>query len=73
MKNKPKSNFNLMVFNILLSVVILFLVYNYSKSKNTELILEKLIKIENRLDEQLIPSTRIKKKRSKKKKVDWKK
>ena len=62
-----------MVFNILLSVVILFLVYNYSKSKNTELILEKLIKIENRLDEQLIPSTRIKKKRSKKKKVDWKK
>jgi hypothetical protein len=73
MKNKPKSNFNLMVFNILLSVVILFLVYNYSKSKNTELILEKLIKIENRLDEQLIPSTRIKKKRSKKKKVEWRK
>ena len=62
-----------MVFNILLSVVILFLVYNYSKSKNTELILEKLIKIENRLDEQLIPSTRIKKKRSKKKKVEWRK
>ena len=66
MKKKSKSNSIFNLLNILLVIIISFLLFYYSKIKKIDVILEKVIKIEKKLDEELVPSTRIKKKKIKK-------
>ena len=68
---KKKSNYsNLLLLNILISIVILFFIF--IQSKNNAQLNNKLIKIEKKLDETLVPSTRIKNKKNKRKRNDWK-
>jgi len=72
MKKNSKSNSVFNLPNILLVIIIFILLFYYSKIRNIDIILEKVIKIEKKLDEELVPSTRIKRKKNKKKKKDWK-
>ena len=68
---KKKSNYsNLLLLNILISIVILFFIF--IQSKNNAQLNNKLIKIEKKIDETLVPSTRIKNKKNKRKRNDWK-
>ena len=74
-KSNSKFSFIIIIMNILLSFIILFFVYTKMKVQDTylELIDSKLNKLEKKLDETLVPSTRIKKKKNKRKKTEWKK
>ena len=74
-KSNSKFSFILIIINISLSFIILFFVYTKMKVQDTylELIDSKLNKLEKKLDETLVPSTRIKKKKNKRKKTEWKK
>ena len=72
MKKNSKSNSIFNLPNILLVVITSILLFYYSKIRKIDTILEKVIKIEKKLDEDLVPSTRIKRKKNKKKKKDWK-
>ena len=72
MKKNSKSNSVFNLPNILLVIIIFILLFYYSKIRNIDIILEKVMKIEKKLDEELVPSTRIKRKKNKKKKKDWK-
>ena len=72
MKKNSKSNSIFNLPNILLVVITSILLFYYSKIRKIDTILEKIIKIEKKLDEELVPSTRIKRKKNKKKKKDWK-
>ena len=71
MRKNSKSNSIFNLPNILLVVITSILLFYYSKIRKIDTILEKVIKIEKKLDEELVPSTRIKRKKSKKKKRDW--
>ena len=71
MKKNYKSNSIFKFTNILLIIITSILLFYYSKFRKIDIILEKVIKMEKKLDEELIPSTRIKRKKSKKKKKDW--
>ena len=71
MKKNSKSNSVFNLPNILLVIIIFILLFYYPKIRNIDKILEKVIKIEKKLDEDLVPSTRIKRKKNKKKKKDW--
>tara|TARA_A100000164_G_C21492463_1_gene578560 strand:- start:52 stop:273 length:222 start_codon:yes stop_codon:yes gene_type:complete len=71
MKKNSKSNSIFNLPNILLVIIIFILFFYYSKIRKIDIILEKVIKIEKKLDEELVPSTKIKRKRNKKKKKDW--
>ena len=71
MKKNSKSNSIFNLPNILLVIIIFILFFYYSKIRKIDTILEKVIKIEKKLDEELVPSTRIKRKKNKKKKKDW--
>ena len=71
MKKNSKSNSIFNLPNILLVVITSILLFYYSKIRKIDTILEKVIKIEKKLDEELVPSTRIKRKKNKKKKKDW--
>ena len=72
MKKNFKSNSIFNLSNILIVIFISILLFYYSKIRKIDKILEKVIKIEKKLDEELVPSTRIKRKKNKKKKKDWK-
>ena len=72
MKKKSKSNSIFNLPNILLVIIISILLFYYSKIRKIDIILEKVIKIEKKLDEELVPSTRIKRKKNKRKNKDWK-
>ena len=72
MKKNSKSNSIFNLPNILLVVITSILLFYYLKIRKIDTILEKVIKIEKKLDEELVPSTRIKRKKNKKKKKDWK-
>ena len=72
MKKKSKSNSVFNLPNILLVIIIFILLFYYSKIRNIDIILEKVMKIEKKLDEELVPSTRIKRKKNKRKNKDWK-
>lgn len=71
MKKNSKSNYIFNLPNILLVIIIFILFFYYSEIRKIDIILEKVIKIEKKLDEELVPSTRIKRKKNKKKKKDW--
>ena len=71
MKKNFKSNSIFNLSNILIVIFISILLFYYSKIRKIDKILEKVIKIEKKLDEELVPSTRIKRKKNKKKKKDW--
>ena len=71
MKKNSKSNSIFNLPNILLVVITSILLFYYSKIRKIDIILEKVMKIEKKLDEELVPSTRIKRKKNKKKKKDW--
>ena len=71
MKKNYKSNSIFKFTNILLIIITSILLFYYTKFRKIDIIHEKVIKIEKKLDEELIPSTRIKRKKSKKKKRDW--
>tara|TARA_E500000178_G_C16835536_1_gene668139 strand:- start:369 stop:590 length:222 start_codon:yes stop_codon:yes gene_type:complete len=71
MKKNSKSNSIFNLPNILLVIIIFILFFYYSKIRKIDIILEKVIKIEKKLDEELVPSTRIKRNKNKKKKKDW--
>tara|TARA_B100001250_G_C19566642_1_gene685800 strand:- start:374 stop:601 length:228 start_codon:yes stop_codon:yes gene_type:complete len=75
MKKKSSSTSILLVINLLISLIILFFVYDQTKIKNSDvkLLKDKLLKIDKKLDDNLVPSSRIKKKRDRRKKTDWKK
>ena len=66
MKKNSKSNSIFNLPNILLVIIIFILFFYYSKIRKIDIILEKVIKIEKKLDEELVPSTRIKRKKIKK-------
>ena len=70
MKRKFNYSSSLLFLNILISIIILFFIFNESKKSNQ--LNKKLIKIEKKLDETLVPSTRIKNKKNKRKRNDWK-
>ena len=70
MKRKSNYSSSLLYLNILISIIILFFIFNESKKNNQ--LNKKLIKIEKKLDETLVPSTRIKNKKNKRKRNDWK-
>ena len=70
MKRKSNYSNSLLFLNILISIIILFFIFNESKKNNQ--LNKKLIKIEKKLDETLVPSTRIKNKKNKRKRNDWK-
>jgi len=70
MKRKSNYSSSLLFLNILISIIILFFIFNESKKNNQ--LNKKLIKIEKKLDETLVPSTRIKNKKNKRKRNDWK-
>ena len=72
MKKNSKSNSVFNLPNILLVIIIFILLFYYSKIRNIDIILEKVMKIEKKLDEELVPSTRIKRKKNKRKNKDWK-
>ena len=72
MKKNSKSNSIFIFLNILLAIIIIVFLFNFSKISKIDLILEKVTKIEKKLDEELVPGTRIKRKKNKKKKKDWK-
>jgi hypothetical protein len=72
MKKNSKSNLSFIFLNILLAIIIIVFLFNFSKISKIDLILEKVTKIEKKLDEELVPGTRIKRKKNKKKKKDWK-
>ena len=71
MKKNFKSNSIFNLSNILIVIFISILLFYYSKIRKIDKILEKVIKIEKKLDEELVPSTRIKRKKNKEKKKDW--
>ena len=71
MKKNSKSNSIFNLPNSLLVIIISILLFYYSKIRKIDIIHEKVIKIEKKLDEELVPSTRIKRKKNKKKKKDW--
>lgn len=72
MKKNSKSNSIFSLPNILFVITTSILLFYYSKIRKIDIIHEKVIKIEKKLDEDLVPSTRIKRKKNKKKKKDWK-
>ena len=72
MKKNSKSSSIFTFVNILLAIIIVILLFYFPKIKEIDLILKKVTKIEKKLDEELIPSTRIKRKKNKKNKKDWK-
>ena len=72
MKIKPKSKPTFIFVNTLIAIIIFILLFYFPKISKIDLILEKVTKIEKKLDEELIPGTRIKRKRNKNKKKDWK-
>ena len=69
---KNKYNYSLLlILNILVSIILLLFIFD--QSKKSDQLINDLKRIEKKIDEKLVPSTRIKKEKNKRKRKDWKK